>query len=75
MLRVAIPIILALASTMVFRTMVLPLIVSVLAGVILTIMQSSRRKSHNAGQTRKEKRERNKVVDGSYRIVDDESQK
>ena len=36
MLRVAIPIVLALASATVLRTLLLPLIVSILAGVVLT---------------------------------------
>ena len=72
MLRVVIPIVLALASATVLRTLLLPLIISVLAGVILTIMQSSGRKRPNTGQTKKE---RDKVVDGSYKIVDDEPQK
>ena len=72
MLRVAIPIVLALVSVTVLRTLLLPLIISILAGVVLTIMQSSGRKRPNTGQTKKE---RDKVVDGSYKIVDDESQK
>ena len=74
MLRVAIPIILAVASATVFRTLLLPLIVSVIAGLVLAAMKSSarNRNSRDPGQTRKE---RDKVVDGSYRVVDDEPQK
>ena len=72
MLRVAIPIILALASTVVLRTLLLPLIVSVLVGLILAMMKSAARKSRDPGQTRKE---RDKVVDGSYKIVDDDPHK
>ena len=72
MLRVAIPIVLALVSVTVLRTLLMPLIISILAGVIVTIMQSSGRKRPNTGQTKKE---RDKVVDSSYRIVDDEPQK
>ncbi len=72
MLRVAIPIVLALASATILRTLLLPLIVSILAGIVLTVMQSQGRKRSNPDQTRKE---RDKVVDSSYRIVDDEPPK
>lgn len=72
MLRVAIPIILAVASATIFRTFLLPLIVSVIVGLIMAAMKSSARKGRSPGQTRKEP---DKVVDGSYTMVDDEPPK
>ncbi len=72
MLRVAIPIILAvasLASATVFRALLLPLIVSVLVGLIMAAMRSSARRGRGPGQARKEP---DNVVDGSYTMVDDE---
>ncbi len=72
MLRVAIPIILAVASATVFRTLLLPLLVSVIVGLVMAAMKSSARRSRDPGQARKDP---DNVVDGSYKIVDDEPPK
>ena len=72
MLRVAIPIVLALVSAVVMRTLLMPLIVSVLVGILMAYLRSASKKSRSPEQP---KREGDKVVDGSYKIVDDDPNK